>query len=159
VSSFLDINQRSPPRRIAMTASARRDGKWLTIIEDVLAGDERARGRTWDDVFRHIEHRVRLRIGPLSDDKEVRRDLAVCVLRKLEANDYRNLRAWVARQHRGTDGCTWWGFINVMVRTCAIDYARTSNRNLARRGEPFLWARVDPEDPAVVVERLDGDRS
>lgn len=142
-----------------MTTSARRDGLCLKIIENVLAGDKSARSAMWAQVIQHIERTVRLDIGPLSDDKEVRRDIAVVVLRKLEANDYRNLRAWVDRQHRGSDGCSLWGYINMVARRCAIDYARTSDRNLARRGEPFLWVRVEPEDPTVLAERLDGDRS
>lgn len=138
-----------------MTTSVRWDGPWLKIIEDLLAGDKDARATTWRRVFQHIEHLVRLDIGPLSDDKEVRRDIAVRVLGKLEANEHRNLRAWVDRQRRGIDSCSWWGFINMAARRCAIDHARTSSRNLARRGEPFRWVRVEPEDPAVLAERLD----
>lgn len=142
-----------------MTTSTRRDGPWLKIIEDLLAGNKSARDTTWCRVFQHIEHSVRLSIGPLGDDREVRRDIAVRVLKKLEANDFKNLRAWVDRQRRGTDGCSWWGFINMMARRCAIDHARGSSHNLARRGEPFQWVRVDPEDPAVLAERLESDHS
>jgi hypothetical protein len=148
LSSLFGVSRISPPRRIAMTTSARWDGQWLKIIEDLLAGDKDARATMWRRVFQHIEHLVRLDIGPLSDDKEVRRDIAVRVLGKLEANEHRNLRAWVDRQRRGTDSCSWWGFINVVARRCAIDHARTSSRNIARRGEPFRWVRVEPEDPS-----------
>ncbi|HEX8110879.1 MAG TPA: hypothetical protein VF516_24270 [Kofleriaceae bacterium] len=114
---------------------------------------------TWCQVFHHIEHTLRLGIGPLSDDKEVRRDIAVRVLQKLEANGYKHLREWVDRQRRGTDSCSWWGFINMVARRCAIDYARTSSRNVARRGEPFEWVRVEPEDPAVLVERMESSKA
>lgn len=135
-----------------MTAST---AQWLKIVEDVLAGNRIARDAMWCQVLQYIEHVVRLDIGPLSDDKEVRRDLAVRVLEKLEANDHKHLRRWMDRQRHGTDGCSWWGFITMVARCRAIDYARTSSRNVARRGEPFEWVRIEPEDPAVLIERLE----
>ncbi len=133
-----------------MTSST---AQWLKIMEDLLAGDRSARNTMWYQVLQYIEHSVRLDIGPLSDDKEVRRDLAFRVLGKLEANDCKHLREWMDRHRRGSDGCSWWGFVKMVTRRCAIDYARTSSRNVARRGEPFQWVRVEPEDPRVLDER------
>jgi hypothetical protein len=142
-----------------MTATTRWDGQWLAIIEDLLVGDGRkqkaARDTMWSQTLQYIAHSVRLDIGPLSDDGEVRREIAYRVLGKLEANNHAHIREWMDRQRRGTDGCSWWGFIKLMARRCAIDYARTCSLNVARRGEPFQWVRVEPEDPAVLADRLE----
>jgi hypothetical protein len=128
-------------------------------MDDLLVGDGRkyevARDTLWSQVLQYIVHSVRLDIGPLSDDEEVRREIAYRVLAKLERNKYAHVRTWRERQRRGKDGCSWWGFVKMVARRCAIDYARTSNLNVARRGEPFRWVRVEPEDPAVLVEKLE----
>lgn len=137
-----------------MTASTRwADGQWFKIVEDLLGEDRRehavARDTMWHQVLQYIAHAVRLDIGPLNDDEEVRRDIGVCVLKKLEANDFAHLRAWRDRQLRGNACASWWGFIKLVARRSAIDYARTCSLNIGRRGEPFHWVRVEPTDPSA----------
>lgn len=139
------------------------DGQWLKIIEDLLGADGRkqevARTTLWCEVLHYIVHSVRLDIGPLSDDEEVRRDIGVHVLKKLEANSYAHVRKWMDRrehiQERSKDCSSWWAFIKLVAKRCGIDYARTCTRNVARRGEPFQWVRVELTDPAVFDDTLE----
>ena len=134
--------------------------EWPGIIDVILAGRpettyRRARSLMWQQVDDYVVHHVKLPIGPLGDDEDVRRDISVRVLRKLEANSYCHLREWERRQAQKRDHASFWGWIKVVVKHVSIDYARTSRRNLARRGEPFRWAVVDSVDPFVLAETCD----
>ena len=41
-----------------------------------------------------------------------------------------------------------------MASSLAIDFARGSRQNLAPRGKPFQWARVEPVDPHMLPAML-----
>jgi hypothetical protein len=141
------------------SSTHRTDEQWVKIIDDLL-GDARkereaARSVVWSEVLHFVVHSARLEIGPLREDEEVRRDIGVRVLKKLESNDYAHLREWRARQLRKRDHASWWGFIKLVTRHRAIEYVRTCSLNVARRGDPFKWVRVEVADPVIFDESLD----
>jgi hypothetical protein len=125
---------------------------WPAIIDRLLDGTDaerdEARDTLWVEVQRYVQRFARLPIGPLADDPEVRSDVAVKVLYRLERNGCRHLRLWREAQRAG-QRTTWWGLIGTMTRHLAIDVARGSRLQLAPRGQPFRWARVMALDPAV----------
>lgn len=126
---------------------------WPAIIERLLDGTDaerdEARHTLWVEVQRYVLRFAKLPIGPLADDPEVRADLVVQVLHRLERDGSRHLRLWREGQRSGQTSITWWGLIGMMTRHLAIDIARGSRLQLARRKEPFRWARVVAVDPAV----------
>ena len=126
---------------------------WPAIIDRLLDGTDaerdEARDTLWVEVQRYVLRFARLPIGPLADDPEVRADVAVKVLDRLERNGYRHLRLWREGQRVRQTRTTWWGLLGTMTRHLAIDVARSSRLQLAPRGQPFRWARVMALDPAV----------
>lgn len=131
---------------------------WPGIIDRLLGAGTQAeqvaaRETMWIEVQRYVVRFARLPIGPLTEDLEVRLDIAVSLLRRLEQGGCRHVRIWRER-HRQRQAASWWGWIGLMTRTLAIDVARCSRQNLARRGEPFQWARVVSVDPVVFHETL-----
>lgn len=138
--------------------------QWPGLVDRMLGGTSAERAAARETLWVEVEHCVvrfvRLPIGPLADDLEVRRNIAVAVLRRLEVDDYKHLRKWRKRQG-GPDGAAWWSLIWRMAQRLAIDAARGSRQNLALRGERYRWARVVSVDPAVfdVVERATFERS
>jgi len=122
--------------------------QWLAIIRELLRGSERTRRRArevlWLEIFRYVVHRAKLPIGPLANDPDERREIALRVLQKLERNNYAHLREWEHRQCQRRNAAPWWGFVKVVAIHRAIEHARTSRLNLARRGEPFVWAIIEP---------------
>jgi hypothetical protein len=132
------------------------DPTWLQIIDDLLDGAQNkqavARTTLWCEVLHYVELCARLPIGPLSEDGDARREIGDRVLKKLEANDHALLRDWRDRQRRKRDHSSWWAFIKMVTRHRAIEYARCSSLNVARRGEPFRWVRVDLVDPLAFDE-------
>jgi len=131
------------------------NAEWLPIVDRVLGGDETARSVTWLQTSYFVERRLRLPLGPLSNDEDVRRDIAVKVLAKLEANDRAHLREWRQRQERRRDHASWWSLIKRVAVRVAIDYCRTSRRNVARRGENFAWVDVQLADPHTLADSVD----
>jgi hypothetical protein len=132
---------------------------WPGIIDRLLgqatdADHKAARETMWVEVEQYVVHAARLPIGPLNEDEDARRDVAVSVLRKLEQGQFRHLREWRQRQRRGTDHASWWGWIQLMAWSLGIDLARGSRQNVARRGEQFRWARVVSVDPQVLADTL-----
>lgn len=119
----------------------------------------------WVEVQHFVVHIVRLPIGPLNDDEEARRDIALRVLQRLETDDFACVRDWLRRQQRETDSQSWWGFIKLLTKWRAIDYARTSLLNVSRRRSSFDWVRVVPADNNTlarleeVLDRLDAART
>src|SRR5215470_2005742 len=84
---------------------------WATLVDRVLGYGTRAehvaaRATMWVEVERFVVHRARLPIGPLTDDLEVRRNIAVSLLRRLEQHDYRHLRLRRERQREYRQGAT-----------------------------------------------------
>lgn len=132
---------------------------WPPIIDRLLDGGpgvrDQARHEMWEQVATHIVQRARLPMGPLNDDDEVRKDLALRVLEKLERRDYLHVHQWRDRQRRKRDHVPWWSFVQIMTWNAAIDLARQSRQNLAPRGKPFAWARVLPIDPIMLSCTVD----
>jgi hypothetical protein len=142
----------------------RPSAQWPPIVRDILVGSvsARARARTilWQEVQRFVEHVVRLPIGPLNDDEEARRDIALGVVAKLERKSNAHLAAWYARQLRQRDHSSFWTWIKTISWSIAIDHARTSRLNVAPRSEKrFAWIRVDCVDPQALCEALGSPRS
>jgi hypothetical protein len=133
--------------------------QWLSIIGQVLGSDgveqRRAREMMWNEVGFYVEKMIGLPIGPLNDDDDARRDIAVKVLAKLEAKGFASLHEWYRRQQRGVDRASWWAWIRTIARRTAIDFARSHPANVAPRGLPFAWVRTEPSDPAVLDEALE----
>jgi hypothetical protein len=130
---------------------------WPGIIDRLLGSGglaEAAREIMWVEVQQYVVSVARLPIGPLNEDEEVRGDVAVGVLHRLERNDHRHLRTWRQRQHEQQGHTPWWNYIQMMAASLAIDAARGSRQNVARRGEPFRWMRTVPVDPHLLGERL-----
>lgn len=134
---------------------------WPAIIHFMLHGERRtgenARTTMWIEVTRFVERVMPLPIGPLSDDKDARREIAMRVLGKLERDDFHHLREWLRRQFDGDNPSHWWTFVRMVARSIAISYAWASDRNLnrTRRGQ-FQWVREDLKDPDQLRELLDG---
>jgi len=142
----------------------RPSAQWPPIVRDVLTGEGRARERArailWQEVQWFVERVVRLPIGPLNDDEEARRDIALRVLAKLERKSNAHLAAWYQRQLRQRDHSSFWTWIKTISWSIAIDHARTSRLNVAPRSEKrFEWVRIDCVDPQVLCEALGNPRS
>jgi hypothetical protein len=122
----------------------RPNAEWPAIIGDILGSDakahETARSTMWLEVTCYIEGIATLPSGFFNDDEEARRDIAVRVLRRLEARSYFHLKEWLARQLRKQDHVSWWAWINTISRCISIDYGRIMGRG-----------------DAAVVELMDGD--
>jgi hypothetical protein len=132
--------------------------QWLDVIDDLL-GDERgkqtaARTTLWLELENHVKHFARLPLGALADDDEVRADVFVRVMMKLEANDYAHICEWRRRQRARHDQASWWGFVSLVANHRSIEYVRTSKRNMAARGSPCEWARIELADPSVFEDTL-----
>lgn len=138
--------------------------QWPAIVRDILIGEcparDEARALLWQEVQRFVEHVVRLPIGPLNDDEDVRRDIALRVLGKLERNSNAHLAEWFARQLERRDHSSFWTWIRTITKSCAIDHARTSRLNVASRStKQFAWVRVDSVDPMLLNDVLGSPRS
>jgi len=137
------------------------NAEWLGIVDRLLGGgtraeQESARTTMWVEVQYYVEHCVRLPIGPLKEDEEVRRDIAIRVLEKLAQGDYHHVRSWRERQRSGEDRASWWGLIGICANSISIDVARCSRQNVAPRGMPFQWVREIVVDPFVLTEVMGG---
>lgn len=144
-----------PPSRSSSSASGLLpNSQWPEIVDQLLGSGSAedgtaARATMWLQIQRYVVHVARLPIGPLADDPDLRRDLSVRVLQKLEKADYQHVRIWRERQ-RTRDACgSWWTLISTVTRSIATDLARGHKQNLARRGEDYVWARIIPVDPTV----------
>ncbi len=125
---------------------------WPKIVDQILDGAtpdvrEAARSKMWVEVVYYITEEAKLPIGPLRDDDEARRNIAMRVLERLESQDYQHLRTWRKRQRAQQEHSAWWRYIQVVAKTIAIDVARGSRENTGKRGEHFRWTRVMPVDP------------
>jgi len=131
---------------------------WIATVTEILGSNpvarERARSVLWQHVFRVVVYVQKLPLGPLSDDIDARRDVAVATMRTLEAKDFAQLREWLARQRRQRDHAKIGRLIQLFAGQRAIELARASRMNLSRRGERFVWAKVAPRDPAVLEETV-----
>lgn len=144
-----------PPSRSSSSASGLLpNSHWPELVDRLLGSgstDDGTAARTtmWLQIQRYVVHIARLPIGPLSDDPEVRRDLSVRVLQKLEKDDYQHVRTWRERQRTRCARGSWWTLISTVTRSLATDLARGHKQNLARRGDNYVWARIVPMDPAL----------
>ena len=132
---------------------------WPGIIDRLLrsgadAEQKTARETMWVQVDHYVVYRAKLPIGPLNEDEDTRRDIAVRLLRRLEKDRFRHVREWRERQRRREAHASWWGWIRMMASSLGIDFARGSRQNIAPRGKPFQWARVVPVDPHVLPTML-----
>lgn len=125
--------------------------KWPELVDRLLEGNNLERETAWNTMWVEVDHFVlrcaKLPIAKLNDDDDALRDIAVRVMKRLERNNFQHLRTWRRKQGQPR-AQVWWRYIDTVAYTVAVDYARTSRQNLARRGEPFRWARevmVDPE--------------
>src|SRR5215471_3593020 len=112
----------------------RPNAEWVIIVGDILSGDagarDRGRATLWEDVADYVEHVVKLPIGPLNDDPEARRDIAMRVLQKLEAHSNAHLGRWHSRQLRKHEHASFWRLIKAISWSIAIDHARGSRLNI-----------------------------
>lgn len=136
------------------------NSSWPAIIGDVI-GDtpkaETARAVMWFEVIFFVEKLAKLPIRVLADDPEVRRDIAIRVMGKLEARSYKKLRGWHRRQQlKIVDRANWWNFVGMIARYVAVDVARCSRLNVARRGDPFELVKLEPLEPSILNERSAG---
>jgi len=134
------------------------DEEWPLIIAALLGDDLRmrqeARALLWTEVQEYVLHRAQLPLPQVVDDKDVRLDIALAVLRKLERNNYAALCEWRVRHASGRNASRWWTFVSVITKSATIDWVRTSRLNLASRGAPLVWAQVEPTDPSAFAEFL-----
>lgn len=134
---------------------------WAGIVDRLLGGGTRtdqakARETMWVEVEQYVVKLARLPIGPLNEDEDARRTIAVNLLRRLEQREFRHVREWRQRQQRRKDHTSWWGWIQLMAWSLGIDFARGSRQNIAPRGQPFRWARIVPVDPHVLADIIGG---
>jgi hypothetical protein len=108
----------------------------------------------WVEVQHYVVYCAKLPIGPLNEDEDARRDIAVSLLRRLEQDQFGHVREWRRRQRRRTDHASWWGWIGLMAWSLGIDFARGSRQNIAQRGTPFRWVRIVSVDPRVLADML-----
>jgi hypothetical protein len=130
--------------------------QWPALVDALLRGSaaqrREARATMWLEVDDFVVSHARLPIGPLGDDEDERRAIAVRVLRTLERADLAQIREWERRQRRRLDAAPWWGFVRMVAVRRAIDHARCSSLNTAPRGQAFAWAMVTPTAPASLAE-------
>jgi hypothetical protein len=147
------LRRHMPPPYVKITPSAR----WPSLIDDVLSRDHRAheaRVQMWNEVGFYVEQVLDLPIGPLNENEEARRDIAVRVLAKLEAHEFAHIKEWRRRQRLQRDHASWWTWIRTIARRTAIDFARGHEENVAPRGKPFEWVKIEPSDPLLLSECL-----
>jgi hypothetical protein len=125
---------------------------WPGLIDRLLDGSlserQEARAVMWVSVVSFAEM-CRLPLGALSDDLDVRRDVATRLLERLERDDFRALRTWRA------DPGKWWTYIRHSLRGLCIDVTRTSKRNIAPRGQPCQWVRYSSMESREVAAQLE----
>jgi hypothetical protein len=141
-----------PATYIELIPSAR----WPAIVDAVLTDDPGARAVLWVQVGFYVERIAKLPIGPLSEDEEARRDIALKVMSKLEGKSFANLKEWRRREARKQDHASWWTWIKTVSRCAAVDHARVSRENIARRGDNFEWVKVQTTDPFLLSDTLNG---
>ena len=129
---------------------------WLAIVDQLIEGSpterRKAREILWQQVEEYVVKVARLPMGPLNEQDDARRAVALAVLQRLEQDQYRHVKAWRERQRLQRDNAAWWNWINVLARRAGVDVARSSDENLAPRGKPFQWVRVIPTDPLILAE-------
>jgi hypothetical protein len=130
--------------------------EWPSIVDQLLDGErpiDRAKARAvmWFQVMNFITQRIKLPLGPLSDDPDVRSDVAVRVMERVEKDDYRWVRRWRTSQRERKNPKTWWGQVTTIAWWTSIDLARGSLLNVAPRGGKFQWQKVVPMDPLVIT--------
>jgi hypothetical protein len=127
------------------------------LVDEILDGDPVQHGRACKDLFVYVWQRVlmmRLPIGPLREDRDERADIAVCVMKKLEAGGYERLRDWRCRQIARQDHATFKTFIGVVAYRAAIDHARSHPRQVAPRNKSFAWITEEAKDPLILAETV-----
>jgi hypothetical protein len=132
---------------------------WLAIVDRVLAREPAARNTMWVQAGFFVERMAKLPIGPFTRDQEARRDIALKVLTKLEANQHAFLAAWRARHHEGRNASGWWTMVQMLARSAGIDFARVSRQNTAPRGSDYAWVEqklMSPHDLALLQECTTG---
>jgi hypothetical protein len=133
-----------------------RNKNWLATIDELLWGGDGERHRAldiiWLAVFNYVIFKAKLPIGPLADNEENRRNIALQVMEKLLRDDYKHTREWRRRQAQGSDCASWMGFVARVTTTKAIDYARTSKLRMSARGEHFVFADEKPSVPVALEE-------
>jgi hypothetical protein len=135
---------------------------WPAILDRLLdapSPDDRmhARRTMWEQVRAYVLW-AKLSIGRLADDEEIREDIALRVLERLERDQCRHLRRWQEDHRRRPKSSSWWAWIKTITRKVAIDVARTSRENLAARGEPFRFAEIAPIEPDRIDSTVDDVR-
>ena len=137
------------------------NSRWPEIISEVL-GDgptsDASRALMWFQVLFYVETVTKLPIGPLADDPDVRREVSMRVMDKLEKKSYSALREWLQRQQAKKDCVSWWSFVKMLARSTSIDVARSSRKNVGSRTR-FEWVREESVDPFILSETLDGTLS
>jgi hypothetical protein len=127
---------------------------WPEIIDRLLDGSDaerdEARDTLWVEVQRYVLRFAQLPIGPLADDVEVRANVALKVLDRLERAGYREVRHWRERQRRVPKGPPWWGMVGTIAYQRAIDVARVSKLRLVADRKRFEWAREVPLEPEIL---------
>jgi hypothetical protein len=136
----------------------RRDSQWPAVVDHLLGSspvDQRAaREILWSEVQRYVDG-ARLPIGPLACNVDVRRDVWLKVLQRLETDNYERIRHWRVRRHVRPAGSTWWGWIRTIVVRASIDYARDSEENIAPRRQNFRWVRPRLTAPGEAIRLRD----
>lgn len=131
--------------------------EWPAIVTQLLDGTESERRRAHDILWVQVGHFVidvvRLRIGRLGDDLDVRRDVAVDVMWRLMRRDWEQVRLWRAKRRHSADTGAWWSFVATLAQTAAIDAARTCQQRLSRRGEPYQFADEIPLESSDFLKR------
>jgi RNA polymerase sigma-70 factor (ECF subfamily) len=119
---------------------------------DINDKPQEVRTRLSQVVIDYVMQLERLPIGPMADDMEARRDIAVAVLRKLESNDYALLREWSHRHSTGQGASSWRSMLKAVTMAAAIERERASRESTARPGE---WAVVEPMSPGTMNSLID----
>ncbi len=109
------------------------------LVKRTIAGDERAWGALWlvlDPRIERIAGQRRL-MGPLSVERDERRDVVVRVMGQLQEDGFRRLGELLEVVER-RDG-SFWCRITTIVKSAAVDHVRAHAENVGSRSEA-RWA-------------------
>jgi len=134
------------------------DSKLTLLVDDVLGEDrmerEAARKELRTQVELYVTRGDNIRLGPVSDDKEVRYDIFVSVMTTLEANNFARLGAWQARRLNHTDWSSFWGLVRVTTYHRSVDYGRSHPYSVGPRLKPLGRVREKTAPQALLEESL-----
>jgi DNA-directed RNA polymerase specialized sigma24 family protein len=126
----------------------RRDDAMCSLLVDVVSGDPRARGLLWSELATFCKIANLPQLAALEEEEsEARENLFALLMEKLEEQDCRRLRMFVAQLPTKPKSSAF-GWLKVVLTRLTIDYVRAHPSNIGTRDQVRIVETVPFEEAA-----------